>query len=73
LATATVFALLVGVIVVLVTALGSLFVGQVSQLIDAIPGYAQQFADFLNDHFGTDLGAGGWPANCAPAKGCAAS
>jgi predicted PurR-regulated permease PerM len=55
LATATVFALLVGVIVVLVTALGSLFVDQVSQLIDAIPGYAQQFADFLNDRFGTDL------------------
>ena len=57
LATATVFAVLVGVVVVLVTALGSLFVDQISQLIDAIPGYAQQFADFLNDRLGTDLEA----------------
>jgi predicted PurR-regulated permease PerM len=54
-ATATVFALLVGVVVVLVTALGSLFVDQVSQLIEAIPGYAQQLADFLNDRLGTEL------------------
>jgi predicted PurR-regulated permease PerM len=55
LATATVFAVLVGVVVVLVTALGSLFVDQVSQLIDAIPGYARQLADFLNERLGTDL------------------
>lgn len=55
LATATVFAVLVGVVVVLVTAFGSLFVDQVSQLIDAIPGYAQQLVDFLNHHLGTDL------------------
>lgn len=55
LATATVFAVLVGVVVGLVTALGSLFVDQVSQLIDAIPGYARQLADFLNEHLGTNL------------------
>jgi predicted PurR-regulated permease PerM len=55
LATATVFAVLVGVVVVLVTAFGSLFVDQVSQLIDAIPGYARQLADFLNERFGTEL------------------
>ena len=41
--------------VVFVTALGSLFVDQVSQLIDAIPGYARQLADFLNERLGTDL------------------
>jgi predicted PurR-regulated permease PerM len=57
LATTTVFAVLVGVVVVLVTAFGSLFVDQVSQLIDAIPGYARQLADFLNERFGTDLEA----------------
>jgi predicted PurR-regulated permease PerM len=55
LATVTVFAVLVGVVIVLVTAFGSLFVDQVSQLIDAIPGYARQLADFLNERFGTDL------------------
>jgi predicted PurR-regulated permease PerM len=42
-------------VVVFVTALGSLFVDQVSQLIDAIPGYARQLADFLNERLGTDL------------------
>jgi predicted PurR-regulated permease PerM len=55
LATATVFAVLVGVVVVLVTAFGSLFVDQVSQLIDAIPGYARQLADFFNERFGAEL------------------
>jgi predicted PurR-regulated permease PerM len=55
LATATVFAVLVGLVVVLVTAFGSLFVDQVSQLIDAIPGYARQLVDFLNDRLETDL------------------
>jgi predicted PurR-regulated permease PerM len=55
LATATVFAVLVAVVVVLVTAFGSLFVDQVSQLIDAIPGYARQLADYLNENFGTEL------------------
>ena len=55
LATATVFAVLVGVVVVLVTAFGSLFVDQVSELIDAIPGYARQLVDFLNDRLETEL------------------
>ena len=55
LATATVFAVLVGMVVVAVTAFGSLFVDQVSQLVDAIPGYAQQLVDLLNDQLGTDL------------------
>ena len=41
--------------VVFVTALGSLFVDQGSQLLDAIPGYARQLADFLNGRLGTDL------------------
>ena len=41
--------------VVFVTALGSLFVDQGSQLLDAIPGYARQLADFLNERLGTDL------------------
>jgi predicted PurR-regulated permease PerM len=58
LATAAVFAVLVVAVVVFVTALGSLFVDQVSQLIDAIPGYAQQLADFLNDRFGTKVDGG---------------
>jgi predicted PurR-regulated permease PerM len=58
LATAAVFTVLVAAIVVVVTALGSLFVDQVSQLIDAIPGYARQLADFLNDRFGTEVDGG---------------
>jgi predicted PurR-regulated permease PerM len=57
-ATAAVFAVLVAAVIVLVTALGSLFVDQVAQLIDAIPGYAQQLADFLNDRFGTQVDGG---------------
>jgi predicted PurR-regulated permease PerM len=55
LATATVFAVLVAAVVVFVTALGSLLVGEVSDLVDAIPGYAQQLADFLNKTLGADL------------------
>jgi predicted PurR-regulated permease PerM len=55
LATATVFAVLVAAVVVFVTALGSLLVGEVSDLVDAIPGYAQQLADFLNETLGADL------------------
>jgi predicted PurR-regulated permease PerM len=58
LATAAVFAVLVAAVVVFVTALGSLFVDQVAQLIDAIPGYAQQLAEFLNDRFGTQVDGG---------------
>jgi predicted PurR-regulated permease PerM len=55
LATAAVFAALVAAIVVFVTALGSLLVGQVADLVDALPGYAQQLADFLNQTVGADL------------------
>jgi predicted PurR-regulated permease PerM len=55
LATATVFTALVAAIVVFVTALGSLLVGQVSDLVDALPRYAQQVADFLNQTLGADL------------------
>jgi predicted PurR-regulated permease PerM len=58
LATAAVFAVLVAAVVLFVTALGSLFVDQVAQLIDAIPGYAQQLAEFLNDRFGTQVDGG---------------
>jgi predicted PurR-regulated permease PerM len=58
LATAAVFAVLVAVVVLFVVALGSLFVDQVSQLVDAIPGYAQQLADFLNERFGAEVDGG---------------
>jgi predicted PurR-regulated permease PerM len=58
LATTAVFAVLVAAVIVFVTALGSLFVDQVAQLIDAIPGYAQQLAEFLNDRFGTQVDGG---------------
>jgi predicted PurR-regulated permease PerM len=54
-ATAAVFAVLVAAVVVFVTALGSLLVGEVSDLVAAIPGYAQQLADFLNQTFGADV------------------
>jgi predicted PurR-regulated permease PerM len=55
LATAAVFAALVAAIVVFVTALGSLLVGQVADLADAVPGYAQQLADFLNQTVGANV------------------
>jgi hypothetical protein len=55
LATAAVFAALVAAILVFVTALGSLLVGQISDLVDALPGYARQVADFLNQTFGANL------------------
>jgi predicted PurR-regulated permease PerM len=55
LGTATVLAVLVVLVVLFVTALGSLFVGEVSDFVDAIPGYAQQAADFLHETFGADL------------------
>jgi predicted PurR-regulated permease PerM len=54
-ATAAVFAVLVAAVIVFVTALGSLLVGEISNLVDAIPGYAQQVADFLNQTLGTEL------------------
>jgi predicted PurR-regulated permease PerM len=55
LATAAVFAALVAAVVLFVTALGSLLVGQVADLVDALPGYARQLADFLNQTLGADL------------------
>jgi predicted PurR-regulated permease PerM len=55
LATAAVFAALVAAIVVFVTALGSLLVGQVSDLVAALPRYARQAADLLNQTLGADL------------------
>jgi predicted PurR-regulated permease PerM len=58
LATAAVFAVLVAAVVLFVVALGSLFVDQISQLVDAIPGYAQQLADFLNERFGAEVDGG---------------
>jgi predicted PurR-regulated permease PerM len=73
LATATVFAVLVGLVVVLVTAFGSLFVDQVSQLIDAIPGYARQLVDFLNDRLETDLEGSKVASQLRTNQGCAAS
>jgi predicted PurR-regulated permease PerM len=55
LGTATVFAALVVMVVVFVTALGSLFVGELSDFVDAIPGYAQQVVDFLHETLGVEL------------------
>jgi predicted PurR-regulated permease PerM len=56
--TAAVFAALVVAVVLFVGALGSLLVAQVGGLVDAIPGYAQQVTDFVNDRFGTELSGG---------------
>ena len=58
LATAAVFAALGIAVVLFVTAVGSLLVGQVAELADAIPGYAQQVADFLNEQFGLQVSGG---------------
>jgi predicted PurR-regulated permease PerM len=58
LATAAVFAALGVAVVLFVTAVGSLLVGQVAELADAIPGYAQQVADFLNEQFGLQVSGG---------------
>lgn len=55
LATATVFVVLVVGVVLFVVALGSLLVSQVGDLVDAIPGYAQQVADFLNRQLGAEV------------------
>jgi predicted PurR-regulated permease PerM len=55
LATAAVFALVIVGVVVFVVAFGSLLVDQLSDLADAIPGYAQQIADFVNKAVGTQL------------------
>ena len=55
LATAAVFAALGVAVVLFVAAVGSLLVGQVGELVDAIPGYAQQVAAFLDDHLGVHV------------------
>jgi predicted PurR-regulated permease PerM len=55
LGTAAVFAALVVAVVLFVGALGSLLIGQIGDLVDAIPGYAQQVTDFLNERLGTEL------------------
>jgi predicted PurR-regulated permease PerM len=57
-ATGAVFAALVLGLVLLVAAFGSLLVDQLGALVDAIPGYAQQVADFLNDRLGTEVSSG---------------
>jgi predicted PurR-regulated permease PerM len=55
LATAAVFAALGLAVVLFVTALGSLLVTEVADLADAIPGYAQQLAEFLDKQLGIQL------------------
>jgi predicted PurR-regulated permease PerM len=55
-------ALIVGV-VVFVAALGALLVDQVGALVDAIPGYARQITEFLNDTLGTELSGDKLAAN----------
>jgi predicted PurR-regulated permease PerM len=57
-ATAVVFAALAVAVVLFVAAVGSLLVGQIADLVDAIPGYAQQVADFLNDRLGLEVSGG---------------
>jgi predicted PurR-regulated permease PerM len=63
LATAAVFALLILGVVVFVVALGALLVDQVAGLVEAIPGYARQISDFLNDTLGTQLSGDDLAAN----------
>jgi predicted PurR-regulated permease PerM len=50
-----VFVLLIAGVVLFVVALGALVVDQVGALVDAIPGYAQQITDFLDDTLATEL------------------
>ena len=54
-ATGVVFVVLVIAIAVALTAIGSLVIGQVGDLAEALPGYSQQGIDFINDRFGTRL------------------
>jgi predicted PurR-regulated permease PerM len=55
LGTAAVFAAIVVAVVVFVGALGSLLVAQIGDLVEAIPGYVEQVAAFVNDRLGTQL------------------
>jgi predicted PurR-regulated permease PerM len=55
LATGLVFAALLLAVAVFAIAIGPLFVDQVGELVDAIPGYADAMVEFVNDTFGTDL------------------
>jgi predicted PurR-regulated permease PerM len=48
---------------VFVAALGALLVDQVGALVDAIPGYARQITEFLNDTLGTELSGDNLAAN----------
>jgi predicted PurR-regulated permease PerM len=63
LATGAVFAALICGVVLFVAALGALLVDQVADLVDAIPGYARQIAEFLNDTLGTELSGDKLAAN----------
>lgn len=58
LATGAIFAALGVAVALFVTALGSLLVNQVAGLIDALPGYAQEAAEYLEDRLGTSLSGG---------------
>jgi predicted PurR-regulated permease PerM len=58
LGTAVVFAAIVVAVVLFVGALGSLLVAQIGDLVEAIPGYAQQVTEFLNNRLGTSLSGG---------------
>jgi hypothetical protein len=58
-----VFAALIVGVVVFVVALGALLVDQVGGLVDAIPDYARQISDFLNDTLATELSGDKLAAN----------
>jgi hypothetical protein len=58
LGTAAVFAAIVVAVVGFVGALGSLLIAQIGDLVEAIPGYAQQVSTFLNERLGTSLSGG---------------
>jgi predicted PurR-regulated permease PerM len=57
-ATAAVFAALGVAVMLFVAALGSLLVSQVVGLIDALPGYAQEAADYIEDRLGPSFSGG---------------
>jgi predicted PurR-regulated permease PerM len=55
LATGAAFLGLLAFVAVFLFAIGAVVVDQVSQFIDEAPQYAQDAADFANDHFGTNV------------------